>query len=117
MYFVERLSSGQYAWVFFLNILLNFIFPFLILMTRDSKRHTIFLKIACTVILIGHWFDFYLMVTPGSLSENGGFGLLEIGLALIFGAGFSFVVLQSLSKAPLVAKNHPMLEESLHHHI
>lgn len=41
IYYVERLKSGQYAWVFFLNILLNFIFPFLVLMTRDSKRHTI----------------------------------------------------------------------------
>jgi hypothetical protein len=117
VYFVERLKSGRYAWVFFLNIILNFIFPFLVLMTRDSKRHTIFLKIVCTVILIGHWFDFYLMIMPGSLGENGGFGLLEIGMAMIFAAGFIFVVLRSLAKAPLVARNHPMLEESLHHHI
>ncbi len=117
VYFIERLKSGQYAWVFFLNIILNFIFPFLVLMTRDSKRHTIFLKIACTVILVGHWFDFYLMITPGSLGENGGFGLLEIGMAIIFASGFVFVVLRSLASAPLVARNHPMLEESLHHNI
>ena len=117
VYFVERLRSGQYAWVFFLNILLNFIFPFLVLMTRDSKRHTIFLKIVCVVILIGHWFDFYLMITPGTLGENGGFGFIEIGMAAIFAAGFIFVVLRTLAKAPLVAENHPMMEESLHHHI
>jgi hypothetical protein len=117
VYFVERLKSGQYAWVFFLNIILNFIFPFLVLMTRDSKRHTIFLKIVCSVILVGHWFDFYLMITPGSLGENGGFGLMEIGMAMVFAAGFIFVVLRALAKAPLVARNHPMLEESLHHHI
>jgi hypothetical protein len=117
VYFVERLKSGQYAWVFFLNIILNFIFPFLVLMTRDSKRHTIFLKIVCSVILVGHWFDFYLMITPGALGENGGFGLMEIGVAMVFAAGFIFVVLRSLAKAPLVARNHPMMEESLHHHI
>ena len=117
VYFVERLSSGKYAWVFFLNIFINFIFPFLVLMTRDSKRHTIFLKIVCPVLLIGHWFDFYLMITPGSLGENGGFGLIEIGMAAIFAVGFIYVVLRALTKAPLVAQNHPMLEESLHHHI
>jgi hypothetical protein len=117
VYFVERLKSDQYAWVFFLNLILNFIFPFLVLMTRDSKRHTIFLKIVCTVILVGHWFDFYLMITPGSLGENGGFGLIEIGTAMIFASGFIFVVLRTLATAPLVARNHPMLEESLHHHI
>lgn len=117
VYFVERLKSGQYAWVFFVNIILNFVFPFLVLMTRDSKRHTIFLKIACTVVLIGHWFDFYLMITPGSLGTNGGFGLMEIGMALIFASGFVFIALRALAKAPLIAQNHPMLEESLHHHI
>jgi hypothetical protein len=117
VYFVERLKSGQYAWVFFLNIILNFIFPFLVLMTRDSKRHSIFLKIVCSIILVGHWFDFYLMITPGALGENGGFGLMEIGVAMVFAAGFIFVVLHSLAKVPLVARNHPMMEESLHHHI
>lgn len=117
VYFLERLKSGQYAWVFFINIFLNFIFPFLVLMTRDSKRHTIFLKIVCPVILVGHWFDFYLMITPGSLGENGGFGFIEIGMAAIFAVGFIYVVLRALAKAPLVARNHPMLDESLHHHI
>ena len=117
VYFIERLKSGQYAWVFYVNILLNFIFPFLVLMTRDSKRHTIFLKIVCPVILVGHWMDFYLMITPGSLGENGGIGFIEIGMAVLFAAGFIFVVLRALAKAPLVAQNHPMLEESLHHHI
>ncbi len=117
IYFVERLSSGQYAWVFYVNIFLNFIFPFLVLMTRDSKRHTIFLKIACTAVLIGHWMDFYLMITPATLGENGGFGLLEIGSAITFAAAFIFVLLRALAKAPVVARNHPMLEESLHHHI
>ena len=117
VYFVERLQSGQYAWVFFINILINFIFPFLVLMTRDSKRHTIFLKIVCPVLLVGHWFDFYLMVTPGSLGQNGAFGFIEIGMAAIFAAGFIYVVLRALTRAPLVAQNHPMMEESLHHHI
>jgi len=117
VYFIERLQSGQYAWVFFFNIIVNFIFPFLVLMTRDSKRHTIFLKIAGSAILVGHWLDFYLMITPGTLGENGGLGLLEVGMAVLFASIFIFVVMQSLAKAPLVARKHPMLEESLHHHV
>jgi hypothetical protein len=117
VYFVERLKSGQYAWIFYVNLILNFFFPFLVLMTRDSKRHTIFLKIVCPVLLIGHWFDFYLMIAPGTLQEHGGFGLIEIGIALIFMSFFILVVMKALKKAPLVARNHPMMEESLHHHI
>jgi hypothetical protein len=117
VYFVERLSSDLYAPVFYLNIILNFFFPFLVLMTRDSKRHGVFLKIVCTVVLFGHWLDFYLMVTPGTLQENGGFGFLEIGTIMIYLAAFLFVVLNGLTKSALVPKNHPMMQESLHHHI
>ncbi len=117
IYFVERWKNDQYAPVFFMNLILNFFFPFLILMTRDAKRHSRFLKVIAPIILVGHWFDFYLMITPGTLKENGGFGFLELGLMFTYAGIFTYVVLHRLSKAPLFAKNHPMLEESLHHHI
>jgi hypothetical protein len=116
IYFLERLKSDFYTPVFFLNIILNFFFPFLVLMTRDAKRHGVFLKIVCSVVLFGHWLDFYLMVTPGTLQENGGFGFMEIGTILVFMAAFLFVVLKGLTKSALVPKNHPMLQESMHHH-
>jgi hypothetical protein len=116
IYFVERLKNDLYTPVFFLNLLLNFFFPFLVLMTRDAKRHGVFLKIVCIVVLFGHWLDFYLMITPGTLQENGGFGFIEIGTILVFVAAFLFVVLNGLTKSALVPKNHPMLQESLHHH-
>jgi len=117
IYFIERLKSDFYTPVFFLNIIINFFFPFLVLMTRDAKRHGVFLKIVCVVVLFGHWLDFYLMVTPGTLQENGGFGFLEIGTILVYMAAFLYVVLNGLTKSALVPKNHPMLQESMHHHI
>lgn len=117
VYFVERMQSETYKPVFYINLILNFFFPFLVLMTRDSKRHTVFLKLVCAVVMIGHWIDFYQMITPGTLGENGGFGLLEIGLIMTFASLFLFVVLGSLSKIQMVPKNHPMLQESVHHHI
>ena len=116
-YYVERLTSHTYAPLFFLNLFLNFVFPFLVLMTRDSKRHGIFLKIVCVVLLIGHWVDFYLMVSPAVIGENGSIGLMEVGSTMVFGTAFIFVVLTALSKAPLIQKNHPMLQESVHHHV
>ena len=86
-------------------------------MTRDAKRHTRMLKVVCPAIVFGHWMDFYLMITPGTLKYDGGFGFLEIGLIMVFLGAFLFVVLSQIAKAPLFAKNHPMLKESLHHHI
>ena len=57
------------------------------------------------------------MVTPGVMKESGGFGFLELGMLLVFAGAFTFVLFTQLAKTPLVAKNHPMMEESLHHHI
>ncbi|MDH5602845.1 MAG: quinol:cytochrome C oxidoreductase, partial [Cyclobacteriaceae bacterium] len=117
VYFIERLSTSPYSWIFFLSLILNFLLPFLLFMTRDSKRQVSILMVVTPIVLVGHWFDFYLMINPGVLKENGGVGFMEIGMTLLFGAAFIYVMLSNLSKVPLVAKNHPMMEESLHHHI
>ena len=117
VYFVQRMKTPPYSWIFFANVFLNFVLPFLLLMTRDSKRHMSMLKVVCPIIILGHWLDFYNMMTPGVMHSNGGIGFLEIGLTMIFIAVFLFVVLSSLAKVPLVAKNDPLMEESLHHHI
>ena len=117
VYFIERRFTSPYSWVFYLNLVLNFGLPFLLFMTRDSKRQLSTLKLICPIVVVGHWFDFYNMVTPGVMKLEGAVGFLEIGVALIFAAAFLLVTLGSLAKIPLVGRNHPMLQESLHHHI
>jgi hypothetical protein len=117
VYFIERLETSPYSWIFFTNLILNFVLPFLLLMTRDAKRQISTLKLVCPVIIVGHWFDFYNMVTPGVMHQDGGVGFIEIGLAFIYAAVLLLVVLSGLSKLPLFGKNDPMVEESLHHHI
>lgn len=117
IYFVDRLRSDHYSKFIFANLFLNFFFPFLGLMTRDAKRKMTILKIVCIVVFLGHWSDFYLMIMPGTLKEHGGLHFLELGMFMIYLSAFLFVVLNALAKAPLIAKNHPMIEESVHHHI
>lgn len=122
VWFIERMfnNMGNYSVLFILNLLINFLFPFLYFMTRDSKREMTLLKVGAFVLLVGHWIDFYLMVTPGTLGEHGGMNIgmlfVELGTTLVFAAIFLYAVLTGLSKAPLIAKNHPMLQESINHH-
>lgn len=119
IYYRERFSGygGIYKAPFFINILLNFVFPFLVLMTRDSKRTYVILKLAAWGIIVGHYFDFYVNIMPGTVGEHGGFGPIEFGMILIFACGFMWSIASQLEKANLIPKNHPMLEESLHHDI
>ncbi|MEQ1732174.1 MAG: quinol:cytochrome C oxidoreductase [Bacteroidia bacterium] len=114
-YFIPRLTT--YRPLFLLNFAINFITPFLVLMTRDGKRKLSVVATAAIIILVGHWLDMYLMVMPGTVGSNYNFGWSEIGATAFFGGLFMFVVMRSLASAPLVAKNHPMLKEALNHNI
>jgi hypothetical protein len=131
-YFMLRQDHYRGWWL--ASFFINFITPFVILMTRDAKRKLYLLMYMSIVIFIGHWIDTYVMVIPGSMLTAGhhaaeagahhghalslgSVGLMEIGTTLGFIGLFMYIVQHHLSKAPLVAKNHPMLEESLHHAI
>jgi hypothetical protein len=42
---------------------------------------------------------------------------MEVGTFLFYAGMFALIVGTFLSKALLIPKNHPMLEESIHHNI
>ncbi|HAS43620.1 MAG TPA: quinol:cytochrome C oxidoreductase [Microscillaceae bacterium] len=115
VYFLHRMED--FGFLFYFNIIINFAFPFLFLMTRASKRRMILVKIAAVGVILGHWLDFYLMIMPGTIGKHAGFGLVEIGLAVLFVAGFIWVTASALAKANIIPKNHPMIEESLYHDV
>ncbi|KAA8478915.1 quinol:cytochrome c oxidoreductase quinone-binding subunit 2 [Arcticibacter tournemirensis] len=116
VYFYKRWEDNYKPW-FWLNIVINFVAPVLILMTRDAKRRTNTLLFVCILLLMGHWLDYYIMIMPGTVEEHPAFGITEIGIAIGFAGLFSFLMLSQLSRKPLIPKQHPFLEESLHHSI
>jgi len=117
VYFYKRWEPEFKPW-FWLNIVMNFALPILFLMARDYKRRVNTLKYVCILVLVGHWLDYYMMIMPGTMGGNRGFSFEEIGIAIGFAGLFVFLMLNALSKFKALApKNHPFLEESLHHHI
>ena len=116
VYFYKRWEPEYLPW-FWVNIVINFVAPILILMARGSKRHTNTLMFVCIMLLCGHWLDYYMMIMPGTVESHRGFGIIEIGIAIGFTGLFSFLTLNQLSKRSMVPNNHPFLEESLHHQI
>lgn len=65
IYFKERLT--HYPALFYLNLGINFVAPFLILMRNDTKRKMGSLAFTAGLVLFGHWLDFFLMIKPGAL--------------------------------------------------
>jgi len=120
-YFYKRWEPQFIGW-FWLNIVINFLTPLLILMSRDSKRAVKVLKVACIILICGHWLDYFQMIMPGAVGPQSHWyteiGIVEIAVFLGFAGLFMFFMLNALSKfKSLVPKKHPLLQESLHHHI
>jgi len=93
-----------------------------VLMARDSKRSTSILKVACIILIIGHWFDYFQMIMPGTVEHFDNWFVavlwIEVGTFIGFAGLFAFLIFTALSKFKALApKNHPFLQESLHHHI
>ncbi len=103
--------------LYFGMFIINFAFPMLLLMSRDAKRHAGVLTFVGMVVLFGHWVDVYIMVMAGSMGAAAYIGFMEIGMLLLVLGVFIKIVLTNLSKAPLTVKNHPFLDESIHHEI
>ncbi|HEX7902928.1 MAG TPA: quinol:cytochrome C oxidoreductase [Chitinophagaceae bacterium] len=119
-YFKPRVE-GVYSGIFWLMFLINFLAPLLLLMTRGAKRNYGTITFMALLIIFGHWLDFYQMVFPGPLKDASGqthvpMILLDFGVALGFVGLIMFVTGRALSKAPLLAKNHPFIKESVIHH-
>ena len=115
-YFMARLEVENYKFLFWFSMIINFIAPIILLMSRDAKRNNGRLIFVGCVILIGHWINSYLLVTPGTLGTHGHIGFVEIGMGLGFAGLFIYLVLNSLTKQPLETKNHPFLDESKNLH-
>lgn len=113
-YFKSRFND--YALPFLGMLVLNFVFPLLLLMNSDFKRISWFVTFTGIIILIGHYIDIYVMIMPATVGDHWFFGLPEIAsLCFVFGL-FLFTTFRALSKAPLQVKNNPFLKESLQHH-
>ncbi len=114
-YFQDRWKNYQFVWGAL--PVLNLALPMLLLMDKAAKRNMNMMTITGVIIVVGHWLDVFQMVMPGAVKADWGIGILEVGLFLGFLGLFLFVVHSALAKAPLVAKNHPYLDEAKHHHV
>jgi len=115
-YFMQRIEQSNYRFLFWFSLIINFITPTLLLMSRDAKRNKNRLIFVCSIILIGHWINSYLLFAPGTLNDHGHLGVIDIGMGLGFLGLFIKVVFNNLSKRSIDIKHHPFLDESKHLH-
>ena len=115
IYFKSRFE-GAYQGVFYLNFVINFVAPLLILMKRGSKRNWGTVTFMSVLLIFGHWLDFFQMVFPKHYPDQVPLNLYDFGIALGFVGLIMWQTARVLGKFPMLAKNHPFVKESIIHH-
>ncbi len=113
-YFVLRIQ--EYNGLFFGMLVLNFVFPILVLMNSDYKRIPWFVVTTGIMIIIGHYIDIFQVVMPSTVGPYWNFGIPEIAGICFFSGLFVFVVGTALAKVPLRVKGDPFIKESENYH-
>lgn len=109
-YFLTRIDD--YNLPFFGMVVMNFVFPLLILMSSDYKRSNWIIVMAGIVIVLGHYIDIFNMIMPATVGDQWFIGWAEIGGFLFFAGLFIYVVFRALTKVPLEASGDPYVGES-----
>jgi NNP family nitrate/nitrite transporter-like MFS transporter len=112
IYYYRRTSTNGWLFVFLLNVFLNWIIPFVMLLPRKVKMNENWMLTACAIALVGHWVDLYTMVFP-SFFGNPMIGFVDVALLLGFVALFLFVFIRNLNVERLIPTGDPYLEESV----
>jgi len=115
VYFVPRLL-GAYQIPFISMLFLNFVLPVLILVSSDFKRHNWIILIAGIFIVLGHFIDVYILISPATVGSSFSFGIPEISSILFFAGLFLYFTFNDLSKAKLKADGNPFIKESELYH-
>jgi Ni/Fe-hydrogenase subunit HybB-like protein len=110
VYFISRIED--YTIPFWGMVVINFILPFLLLVSSSLKRINWIIVMAGVVILIGHYIDVFNMIMPSAVGDQWFIGIPEISSVMFFAGLFIYIVFSALTKSPLEAKGDPFNEES-----
>lgn len=117
-YFILR-EHHNWDWIFWFNLIINWIIPFIVLLPRNSKRSIFVLTRVSILLLVGRWVDLDLMIAPKIFEQtktSSYIGPIEIFMAIGFAGLFVYIFLRALSKKKIIVEHDPYFEEGLHLH-
>ncbi|MEE4176864.1 MAG: hypothetical protein V2I46_05075 [Bacteroides sp.] len=115
IYYTPRFL-GEWKFFFYAEPIINWAIPFVVVMSDDiGKKKPVLIGISA-LLMIGLWMSLFLQIMPGSYGVLK-FGFIEVGMWIGYAGLYLVMVFLCLSGLSIVPLNHPMLDESIHHHL
>jgi hypothetical protein len=109
--------DGGWQWVSIFVIVLQFMLPYALLLSRDMKRDARRLRVLATWILATRIVEYYWQVAPEFNSSSMSLSLLDFGLPIAIGGIFLAIFAVNLRGRSLLPVNDPGLAKALAHHV
>jgi len=114
-YYTAR-SEGAWGVLMLVNLVVNWLIPFLVLLPRPAKRNESILINVSILLLAGRWLDLYMMINPSVSPDGPRFGPWAIAPMLVAVPLVVIWFFRTLGRGNVLPIGDPMLGESLHHH-
>ncbi len=111
-YYTTR-SQGGWLVLTIVNVVFNWLIPFLILLPAWTKKNEAVLFRVCIILMIGHWIDLFWMILPPFMKGNPTLFFWEIGPIAAAIGGFFLLTFRTLARHKLVPAKDPYLAESI----
>lgn len=109
--------GGGWEYVSIFIVVVHFILPYVLLLSRDIKRSAAKLKFVATWIVAVRVVEYYWHVVPEFRSQDMNLSLLDLALPILLGGVFVALYAMRLGGRPLLPLQDPGLEKALTHHV
>jgi hypothetical protein len=116
VYYVNRMKNGwlEVSW---LVVVLRFVIPFALLLSRDAKMRPRRLIVVSILVLVGQLADLYWLIMPSMHPDGPTFGWQELGPPVLFLGVLVLYVASFLRRHEPAAVGDPRFEQSRNFHL
>jgi len=98
-------------------IVLHFVVPFFIILSRNAKRRLPILRMGALILIAMHAVELYWIVLPNYHGGDVRFSWVDVACFLGIGGVYLAIVFNRMTKHSLIPVGDPRLSRSLHHEI
>jgi len=102
-------ARGGWEWVAVVLIVVHFAMPFLVLLSRDLKRHARAVSIVALVLIAGRFVDLFWMLRPAVAPEGFSIHWLDVAAAAAIGGTWMWLFVSQLKTRPVLPLNDPAI--------